>query len=88
MGGAAEQPLPKPLQLLFADVGGILLSGLPQNTILLFGAEGKWNLNGTEELIIDIKNIPYLLADGRTRYSSRIDGKDEIHMNWNKHTNE
>ena len=46
------------------NLSNIRLSDLLPNTVILFGAEGKWNLNGSEEMIVEAKSIPYLVTNG------------------------
>ena len=68
------------------------LSDLSPNTVILFGAEGNWNLNGSEEQIIEARSIPYLLANG-TAIICWLEGKiyksnqsTENKLNWKQNT--
>ena len=69
------------------------MSELTPNTIILFGVNGRWNLNGSEELIEETRRISYLLANGKIEYrrlvkgryrTYSIDEENDIDINWNK----
>ena len=74
------------------NVSNAQLSGLPRNTILLFAAEGKWNLSGSEEQIVDAKGIQYLLANGiaiicwREANVYKSNQSTEKKLNWQSNT--
>ena len=50
------------------------LNSLSSKTVILFGARGAWNLNGSEVLVKDIATTPILYANGITLYCCKENG--------------